>query len=359
MTSATYRLGRCAVRPRGRVRTSVRKAGVPFEPTRTTHRRRRRQRQPARHGAMAGQRRWAGGWTCCRCRCSTNCMRRWWRRHYRPHAVAARTPARCPLRARLARATMPASRGVPCRSGEGLSRGDRLPAEPPPRPVMMWNCESPVPNGLLPMLFDRYLGLPSGLGRNRRRRRGAKRQRRLRPAGAAPVRKGAGVCVGFRPLKDHLQTGRDDRHADRRTIHAGQHRTGQGVFELAQPPRSTRWHPPHCCSTLPCQKRALQPAMWRSTPTCRPVAQLAAARRPVRASDPRRCGGGTLVARMSPVADKMLDNLFRRDVCIARGFLVAGVRAAPSAAFAAGTPAKSSPARGRPRHTCRACVARR
>ncbi len=26
--------------------------------------------------------------------------------------------------------------------------------------VMMWNCESPVPNGLLPMLFDRYLGLP-------------------------------------------------------------------------------------------------------------------------------------------------------------------------------------------------------
>jgi beta-lactamase class C len=26
--------------------------------------------------------------------------------------------------------------------------------------VMLWNCESPAPNGLLPMLFDRYLGLP-------------------------------------------------------------------------------------------------------------------------------------------------------------------------------------------------------
>ena len=26
--------------------------------------------------------------------------------------------------------------------------------------VMMWNCESPVPSGLMPMLLDRYLGLP-------------------------------------------------------------------------------------------------------------------------------------------------------------------------------------------------------
>ena len=34
--------------------------------------------------------------------------------------------------------------------------------------VMLWNCESATPNGLLPMLFDRYLGLPAvdwaGLG---------------------------------------------------------------------------------------------------------------------------------------------------------------------------------------------------
>lgn len=27
--------------------------------------------------------------------------------------------------------------------------------------VMLWNCESPAPGGLMPMLFDRYLGLPS------------------------------------------------------------------------------------------------------------------------------------------------------------------------------------------------------
>lgn len=27
--------------------------------------------------------------------------------------------------------------------------------------VMLWNCESAAPNGLMPMLFDRYLGLPS------------------------------------------------------------------------------------------------------------------------------------------------------------------------------------------------------
>lgn len=37
--------------------------------------------------------------------------------------------------------------------------------------VMLWNCESVAPSGLLPMLFDRYLGLPSidwaGLGPTR------------------------------------------------------------------------------------------------------------------------------------------------------------------------------------------------
>jgi beta-lactamase class C len=27
--------------------------------------------------------------------------------------------------------------------------------------VMLWNCESAAPSGLMPMLFDRYLGLPS------------------------------------------------------------------------------------------------------------------------------------------------------------------------------------------------------
>ena len=26
--------------------------------------------------------------------------------------------------------------------------------------VMLWNCESGLPAGLMPMLFDRYLGLP-------------------------------------------------------------------------------------------------------------------------------------------------------------------------------------------------------
>jgi beta-lactamase class C len=34
--------------------------------------------------------------------------------------------------------------------------------------VMLWNCESAAPSGLMPMLFDRYLGLPTtdwaGLG---------------------------------------------------------------------------------------------------------------------------------------------------------------------------------------------------
>ena len=27
--------------------------------------------------------------------------------------------------------------------------------------VMLWNCESATPSGLMPMLFDRYLGLPA------------------------------------------------------------------------------------------------------------------------------------------------------------------------------------------------------
>ncbi|MEO7012722.1 MAG: serine hydrolase domain-containing protein, partial [Dokdonella sp.] len=27
--------------------------------------------------------------------------------------------------------------------------------------VMLWNCESAAPSGLMPMLFDRYLGLPA------------------------------------------------------------------------------------------------------------------------------------------------------------------------------------------------------
>ena len=26
--------------------------------------------------------------------------------------------------------------------------------------VMLWNCESAAPSGLMPMLIDRYLGLP-------------------------------------------------------------------------------------------------------------------------------------------------------------------------------------------------------
>jgi len=26
--------------------------------------------------------------------------------------------------------------------------------------VMLWNCESSTPSGLIPMLLDRYLGLP-------------------------------------------------------------------------------------------------------------------------------------------------------------------------------------------------------
>ena len=26
--------------------------------------------------------------------------------------------------------------------------------------VMLWNCESALPSGLLPMLLDRYFGLP-------------------------------------------------------------------------------------------------------------------------------------------------------------------------------------------------------
>jgi len=27
--------------------------------------------------------------------------------------------------------------------------------------IMLWNCESAAPSGLMPMLFDRYLGLPA------------------------------------------------------------------------------------------------------------------------------------------------------------------------------------------------------
>ena len=27
--------------------------------------------------------------------------------------------------------------------------------------VMLWNCESPIPMGIMPMLLDRYLGLPA------------------------------------------------------------------------------------------------------------------------------------------------------------------------------------------------------
>ena len=73
--------------------------------------------------------------------------------------------------------------------------------------VMLWNCESAAPSGLMPMLVDRYLGLPevnwAGIDQRRNRRsRGRRRELTRSPLMLAAGRLADSAAAPLTPARN-------------------------------------------------------------------------------------------------------------------------------------------------------------